>query len=331
MTALAPRRWSLPPQLAGPAVALVPVVLLVLLLLAFTLADPRIAAPVNLRNILLQAVPVALLALSAHVVLVSAGIDLSAGYAVGLAGVVMAGHLEGGGGLPAAAALGLAAVLAVGLTNGVLVGVTRLPPFIATLGTMTVVQGLTLLAAPQGMVLVENGFLAFLGQGTVLGIPVPLLVVAVVSVALWFLMRRTRFGIRTYAYGSDEQSSMLAGVRRARQMLGVYGVASVLVFLTTIMVIAQVPLVQPNLGGISLLLDAIAAAVIGGTSIFGGRGTVGGVLVGAVIIALLTNALQVLGVDPSSIDLFKGVIIVAALLVDVAMRRLHARATGVAG
>jgi ribose transport system permease protein len=331
MTALAPSRRPPSPRVAATAVALVPVVLLVLLLLAFAIADPRIAAPVNLRNILLQAVPVALLALSAHVVLLSAGIDLSAGYAVGLSGVVVAGHLDGGGGLPAAALLGLGAVLAVGLTNGVLVGVTRLPPFIATLGTMTVVQGLTLLAAPQGMVLVQNGVLAFLGQGSVLGFPVPLLVVAVVSAALWFLMRRTRFGVRTYAYGSDEQSSLLAGVRRAPQVVGVYGVAAVLVFLTTVMVVAQVPLVQPSLGGITLLLDAIAAAVIGGTSIFGGRGTVGGVLVGAAIIALLTNALQVLGVDPSAIELLKGVIIVAALVMDVAVRRVHRRATGIAG
>ncbi|MHA6626637.1 ABC transporter permease [Pseudonocardia sichuanensis] len=331
MTALAPSRRPLSPRLAGSAVALVPVVLLVLLLIAFAIADPRIAAPVNLRNILLQAVPIALLALSAHVVLVSAGIDLSAGYAVGLSGVVMAGHLDVGGGLPAAALLGLGGVLAVGLANGVLVGVTRLPPFIATLGTMTIVQGLTLLAAPQGMVLVESDFLAFLGQGSLLGIPVPLLVVAIVSVALWFLMRRTRFGIRTYAYGSDEQSSLLAGVRRASQMVGVYGVAALLVFLTTVMVVAQVPLVQPNLGGINLLLDAIAAAVIGGTSIFGGRGTVGGVLVGAMIIALLTNALQVLGVDPSAIELFKGLIIVVALVVDVTVRRLHQRVTGIAG
>ena len=334
MAASAPARRALPaipPRLAGWVVALVPVLLLILLLAVFAVVDPRIAAPLNLRNILLQAVPIALLALSAHVVLLTAGIDLSAGYAVGLSGVVIAGHLSGGGGLVAAGLLGLGAVLAVGLANGFLVGVTRLPPFIATLGMMTVVQGLTLLAAPQGMVLVENGFLEVLGQGSVLGVPVPLLVVAAVSAGLWFLMRRTRFGVRTYAYGSDEHASTLAGVRRAPQLLGVYAVAAVLVFLTTVMVIAQVPLVQPNLGGITLLLDAIAAAVIGGTSIFGGRGTVGGVLVGAVIIALLTNALQVFGVDPSAIDLFKGLIIVAALVVDVAMRQLHRRVTEAPG
>ncbi|WP_329239770.1 ABC transporter permease [Actinoallomurus sp. NBC_01490] len=321
-------RFTSSPRAARGLVAFMPLALLLLLLVVFAVIDPRIAAPVNLRNILLQSAPVALLALSAHVVLLSAGIDLSAGYAVGLSGVVMATRMHAGGDLATSALLGLGAVLAVGAMNGALVGWTRLPPFIATLGTMTIVQGLTLFAAPEGLVVVNSGVLAAIGQGAVLGVPAPILVVAVVSAALWFLMRRTRFGVRTYAYGSDEQASILAGVRRGPQMLGVYLLAAVLVFLTTVMVVAQVPLVQPNLGGISLLLDAVAAAVVGGTSIFGGRGTVGGVLVGALIIGLLTNALQVLGVDPSAIDLFKGVIILGALVIDAGMRALHRRAAG---
>lgn len=318
---------ALSPRAARLLLVLAPVVLLLVLVIAFAIVDPRIASPLNLRNVMLQAAPTALLALGAYVVLVSAGIDLSAGFAVGLSGVVMATQLQAGAGLAQAALFGLLAVVAVGVGNGLLVGVAGLPPFIATLGTMTIVQGLTLFAAPDGMVVVDEAALAALGQGSVLGVPAPLLAVAVVAVALWFLMRRTRFGLRTYAYGSDEQASLLSGVRRGRQMLFVYVTASVLVFLATVMVVAQVPLVQPNLGGITLLLDAIAAAVIGGTSIFGGRGTVGGVLVGALIISLVTNGLQVLGVDPSAIDLFKGLIIVAALVFDAGMRVLHRRAT----
>lgn len=325
---LAPSGPRLSPRTARLLLALAPVVLLAVLLIAFALVDARIAAPVNLRNVMLQAAPIALLALGAHVVLVSAGIDLSAGYAVGLSGVVLAGQLDGGAGLGRAAFLGLLAVLAVGAVNGALVGFTRLPPFIATLGTMTIVQGLTLFAAPAGLVLVDDPVLAFIGQGALLGVPMPLITVTLVGAGLWLLMRRTRFGLRTYAYGSDPAASLLAGVRRGRQLFGVYVVASVLVFLAMIMVVGQVPLVQPNLGGITLLLDAIAAAVIGGTSIFGGRGTVGGVIVGALVIALVTNGLQVLGVDPSAIDLFKGLIIVAALVLDAGMRVLHRRTTG---
>lgn len=307
-------------------IALVPVVLLLVLLAVFALVDARIASPVNLRNIVVQTVPVALLALSAYVVLVSSGIDLSAGYAVGLSGVVMAGLLSGGAGLVAALLGGLLAAVAVGLVNGVLIGAAGLPPFVATLGTMTIVQGLTMFAAPQGLVVVDDPVLAWIGQARIAGLPVSVLSVLLVSAALWFLMRRTRFGLRTYAYGSDADASRLTGVRTGTQLPAVYLLSGVLVFVTALLLVAQVPLVQPNMGGIPLLLDAIAAAVLGGTSIFGGRGSVGGVLVGALIISLLTNALQILGVDPSAIDLFKGLIIVAALVLDVGLRAVHARA-----
>lgn len=324
---LAVRAPRMSPRVARAAVGVAPLVLALLLLAVFAIVDPRIASLDNLRNILLQGAPIALLALSAHVVLLTAGIDLSAGYAVGLTGVVMAGQLDGGGSLALAALAGLISMLAVGALNGFLVGVTRLPPFIATLGTMTIVQGVTLFAAPDGLVVVDNAVLIALGQGDVLGLPAPLALVAVVSVAVWLIMRRTRFGIRTYAYGSDMNASLLAGVRPVSQMFRVYLLAAGLVFLTTVLVIAQVPLVQPNLGGITLLLDAVAAAVIGGTSIFGGRGTVGGVLVGALIISMVTNALQVLGVAASAIDLFKGLIIVIALVIDSGMRVLHRRTT----
>src|SRR5690606_16887019 len=201
-TASAPRVTpALSPRTARLLLTLAPVALLLVLLLAFALVDPRIASPINLRNVMLQAVPTALLALSAHVVLVSAGIDLSAGFAVGLTGVVMAAQLQAGAGLGQAVAFGLLAVVAVGVVNGGLVGNAVLPPFIATLVTMTIVQGRALFAAPEGLVVVDEPVLTALGQGSVLGVPTPLIVVAVVAVALWLLMRRTRFGMRTYAYG----------------------------------------------------------------------------------------------------------------------------------
>lgn len=305
--------------------AFAPVVLLVILLVIFTVADPRIASPTNLRNVALQATPVALLALAAYVVLVSGGIDLSAGFAVGLCGVVIAGQLAQGAGLPVALGFGLLAAGAVGLLNGVLIGVTRLPPFVATLGTMTIAQGLTMFASVQGLIIVNNAGLLWLGQGSVLGIPVPIVLVAGVSAVLWFLMRHTRFGLRTYAHGSDAEKSVLAGVRPMSQLLFVYLTAGFLVWVTAVLLVGQVALVQPNLGGIELLLDAIAAAVLGGTSIYGGRGSVGGVLVGALVISLLTNALQVFGVDASSIQLFKGLIILVALVADTGMRVLYNR------
>ncbi|HEY9346627.1 MAG TPA: hypothetical protein VIQ53_15020, partial [Inquilinus sp.] len=124
---------------------------------------------------------------------------------------------------------------------------------------------------------------------------------------------------------SDPAAAQLAGVPLPRQQLLTYVVAAIFTFLTGVLMISRVPVVTPNLGGTPLLLDAIAAAVLGGTSIFGGRGTVLGVVIGAVIVSLLTNALRVFGVDPSSIDLFKGAIIVLALIADAGIRMLRLR------
>jgi ribose transport system permease protein len=148
---------------------------------------------------------------------------------------------------------------------------------------------------------------------------------------MWVVMRHSRFGLRTYALGSDPDTAALNGVSPTRQLLLVYLTGGVFVWLTALLLIGRVGLVQPNIGGISLLLDAIAAAVIGGTSIFGGRGTVAGVLFGALIISLVTNALQVLGVDASAISLYKGLVIIVALLADTGIRALYLRTLRTAG
>ena len=139
------------------------------------------------------------------------------------------------------------------------------------------------------------------------------------------MMRHTRFGLRTTALGSDAAAAELAGVPIPRQTVLVYGVAACFTFLTAVMMVSRVPVVTPNLGGTSLLLDAIAAAVIGGTSTFGGRGSVPGVLAGAIIVSLLTNALRVFGADPSTIDLFKGGIIMVALAGDAGLTKVSLR------
>ena len=140
------------------------------------------------------------------------------------------------------------------------------------------------------------------------------------------LLRMTRFGVRTYALGSGgSEVARLSGVPVARHLVLVYVVAGLLTTVTAVLVAGRTGIVAPNIGGVSLLLDAIAAAVLGGTSIFGGRGTVWGTLVGAVIIALITNALRVSGADASSIDLWRGGIIGLALVIDAGLQLLRRR------
>ncbi|MGX6448803.1 ABC transporter permease [Patulibacter sp. S7RM1-6] len=322
------------PVLVRRLLAFAPILLLVLLLLVFGLLDDRVVDPENLRNVAVQATPIALIGLAAFVVLLSGGIDLSAGVAVALVAVVLGQRLSAGDSLLVAALVALLVALVVGLINGALIGFAKLPPFVATLATMVMVQGATLKVATGGTVVATNPTLSGLGTGETLGIPRSILAVALVGLVMWGVMRWTRFGIRTYAFGSDPDAARLAGVRPATQSLMIYVVGAILVLLCAVLIVARSPVVTSTVGGTSLLLDGIAAAVIGGTSIFGGRGTVGGVLVGALIIALITNALRVFGVEPSSIDLYKGVIILLALLADsgvrVARRRVATAAAGAA-
>lgn len=294
-----------------------PIVLLVATVLASGLIDPRILAPQNLINILTQSVPVLMLALGAFIVLLTGGIDLSAGVTVTLGSIVMASALSLGLDLPLALLAGLASLLLIGLINGFLISVLRVPAFVATLASMSCIQGGALLLAKRGVYILSDPSLKFLGIGRVAGVPVSLIAAGLVVAIAYVLMHHTRFGLRVYATGSDPAAAALARVPTGKVILLAYVVASAFTFLSAVTLVARTPIVTPNVGGQSLLLDAIAACVLGGTSIFGGRGTVIGVVAGTLIVGLFSNALRVVGIDPSSLDLMKGALVIAALLCDV--------------
>lgn len=302
-----------------------PLVLLVLLTAVFAAIDSRVVTPANLVNIVAQATPIALLGLGMLVVLLTGGIDLSMGVGVALCSIVLAGRLDAGAGLMIGLLTGLAAMAVLGLANGLVIAILRIPPFVTTLASMVAVQGATLAFARKGVVIVKEPWLRWVGIERSFGLPNSIWLTGLVAVGAWTLMRHTRFGLRTTALGSDAAAAELAGVPVSKQSVLVYVVAACFTFLTAVMMVSRVPVVTPNLGGTSLLLDAIAAAVIGGTSTFGGRGSVPGVLAGAVIVSLLTNALRVFGADPSTIDLFKGGIIMVALAGDAGLTKISLR------
>ncbi|SDH97462.1 ABC transporter permease [Alloyangia pacifica] len=303
-----------------------PVILLVLLAALFFVIDPKVLSWANMLNIVAQATPIAVLAIGAMVVLISGGIDLSAAYGVAFCSTLIASRLDAGDGLLLSLLIGLLAMGGIGLVNGLLVARAKVPPFVATLATMIALQGATLAVAQKGVLILEEPVLRWIGIARTGGIPNVIGVAAVLLALSWLLMRRTRFGLRTYAVGSDMDAAELAGIPIKRQLLLVYATSGVFVFLTAVIMISRVPVVTPNVGGITLLLDAIAAAVLGGTSVFGGRGSVVGVIAGALIVSLVTTALRIFGTDPSSIELWKGAIIIAALAGDTVINRLRARA-----
>lgn len=304
---------------------LAPLILLVGLSLVFAFVDPRVVSGPSLINIASQATPVAVLALGALIVLLTGGIDLSAGMGVAFCAVLIASLIDAGAGLAGALAIGLCVMLVVGLANGMVISLLRIPPFVMTLASMVALQGATLAVASKGVLVVREPILKFIGVERPLGIPNVIFATMAVVVLAMVLMHRSRFGLRTYALGSDPGAAELAGIPVTRHTVLVYAASGLFVFLTTIIMISRVPVVTPNIGGTSLLLDAIAAAVLGGTSIFGGRGTVWGTVVGALIVSLLTTALRVFGTDPSSLELYKGAIIMVALTADAAMTYAKSR------
>ncbi|MBM7044088.1 MULTISPECIES: ABC transporter permease [Rhizobium] len=300
-----------------------PISLLVLVFIGCGLIDSRILAPANLMIILTQSVPILFLALGAFIVLLTGGIDLSAGISVTLGSIVVASMLTAGMDLVPALGAGLACVLVIGAVNGTLTTVFRVPAFIATLATMSCIQGVSLLLATRGVYIINEPALKWLGNGRIEGVPVSILVAVGIICVAYVLMHHTRIGLRTYATGSDAAATALANISTMRVLMLAYILAGCFTFLAAVMLIARTPIVTPNLGGQSLLLDAIAACVLGGVSIFGGRGTVIGVVAGSLIVSLFANALRVIGIDPSSIDLMKGALVITALVCDVGITRLR--------
>jgi ribose transport system permease protein len=302
-----------------------PQLLLALLVVVLLAVQPSMLSPGSVRNVLVNAAPVAVLGLGAMWVLVSGGLDLSAGYGVAMCALILGARLQEGASLPVALGWTVAAAALLGLLNGVLVGVLGMPAFIATLATMVSVQGVTLILGQVGTVIVGDPALGAVGTGSLLGVPAPVLYALAVALLVGVAARGTRFGLHTYALGSNREAAAARGVPLVRQYLLVYVFGALLTAATAVLLAARVQIITPNIAGIDLLLDAFAATILGGTSLFGGRGTVAGTVTGAVIISLITTSLVTLGVGAQSVQLLKGVMIVVAVVVDAFVRAMERR------
>jgi ribose transport system permease protein len=301
-----------------------PQLLLALLVLALLAIQPSVLAPISLVNVLVYSSTIVVLALGAMWVLIGGGLDLSAGVGVSMCAMVLGALIQGGSGLWVALSGTLVAGLLLGAVNGTLVGVIGMPPFIATLATNQAVLGVTLvLGGMAGTVILNDPVLAFVGTGSVGPIPLPIIYASIVVLVVWFLARWTSFGLHTYSIGSNREATVARGVHVVRQDLLIYLFSGLMVALTAILLVARVQIVDPRIAGLTTLLDAFAATILGGTSLFGGRGTVGGTVTGALIIGLLSTSLVTLGVGPESVQLMKGAFIVIAVVVDAMVRVLE--------
>jgi ribose transport system permease protein len=274
----------------------------------------------NLLNIAEQATIIAIIAVGMTFVIITGGIDLSVGSVLAFAGVVMASVLHSGVPLPLALIVGLGAGLLCGLVNGLLITVGRLPPFIATLGMMSVARGAALMFTEGRPISGFSESFRSLATGEVLRIPAPVIIMIGVYVIAHFVLGRTKLGRYTYAIGGNEEAALLSGINVKLYKTMVYGIAGLLSGLAAILLTARLNSAQP-IAGMSYELDAIAATVIGGTSLLGGEGTVVGTLIGALIMAVLRNGLNLLGVSSFIQQIVIGTVIIVAVLIDMALKR----------
>jgi inositol transport system permease protein len=281
----------------------------------------------NLINIVRQMSIIGLIALGVTGVIVCAGIDLSSGSVVGLAAVVAASMAQ----MPGYALafypglhvplilpiLGACAVgAAVGLINGTFVAKTRIPPFIATLGTYTAIRGAAMLyTSGRPISNLTDGY-NFIGQGDIFGVPVPIVILVGMAIVTHILYANTKFGKYIYAIGGNEQAARVSGINVDRFKILIYMYAGFLAGIAGLVVSSRIGSGQPG-QGVGYELDAIAAAVIGGTSLSaGGIGTVAGTIVGALIIGVLNNTLDLMNVSAYWQQIIKGCIIVGAVILD---------------
>jgi len=290
---------------------------LIILIIIVTILNPSFIDPLNILNLLRQVSINALIAFGMTFVILTGGIDLSVGSILALSSAVMANLMVSGWDPIISILLGCILGGVLGGINGVLITKGRMAPFIATLATMTIYRGLTLVYTNGNPItgLGNKASFQFLGRGYLFGIPVPAITMIIVFIILWVILHKTTFGRKTYAIGGNEKASIISGIKVDRVKIMIYSLIGVLSALAGAILTSRLNSAQPTAGN-SYELDAIAAVVLGGTSLTGGRGRIVGTLIGALIIAILNNGLNLLGVSSFYQMVVKGIVIAIAVLLD---------------
>ncbi|WP_202080654.1 ABC transporter permease subunit [Caldalkalibacillus salinus] len=289
---------------------------LMLIVIVLSILTPNFLTLSNVLNILRQVSINALIALGMTFVILTGGIDLSVGAILALSGALTAGMLVSGADPILAVGVGLLAGTMMGAFNGWIIAKGKVAPFIATLATMTIFRGLTLVYTDGRPISgLDNDVFHMLGAGYFLVVPLPAIWMLVSFIVLYFILKKTTFGRHVYAIGGSEEASRLSGIRVDRVKIYVYGLSGLLAALAGIIMASRLDSAQPN-AGFTYELDAIAAVVLGGTSLSGGRGWIIGTLVGALMIGVLNNGLNLLNVSSFYQQVVKGSVILLAVLLD---------------
>ncbi|HEU24240.1 MAG: ribose ABC transporter permease [Mesoaciditoga sp.] len=254
-----------------------------------------------------------LLALGEMFVILTAGIDLSVGAIAGLVGAVAAGTIVATGNLFLGLIAGIGIGIAFGLINGVIVAFAKVPAFIATLATMSAITGITLIYTQGEPIWNLPSSFDFIGQGNLADIPFSIILMALAFVAAWIVLEKTKYGRHIYAVGGNIKASRAAGIKISAVLVSVYAISGLLSAIGGIVLASRLGTAEPTAGS-GYELDAIAAVVLGGTSLFGGEGWVVGTIIGGYIIAVLNNGMTIMNISAYYQEVVKGLVILLAVM-----------------
>ncbi|MDO4662509.1 MAG: ribose ABC transporter permease [Tissierellia bacterium] len=294
------------------------VLALILLIVFVTVLNHSFISPNNLLNLLRQLTVNGFIAFGMTFVILTGGIDLSVGSILALTSVIFVGLFTQMG-VPVFVALLIAILLGavLGFVNGVFITKGKLAPFIVTLATMTIYRGLTLVYTDGRPIAGDRDsyLFEFLGRGLILKIPFQVILFFIIFIILSIVLRKTAFGRKVYAVGGNEKASFIAGIKTDKVKIAIYTISGVMASIAGLILTSRLNSAGPQ-AGVSYEMDAIAAVVLGGTSMTGGKGSLTGTLIGVLILGVLNNGLNLLGVSSFYQQIVKGIVILLAVLID---------------
>lgn len=297
---------------------------LIILVVVLTILSPSFMTVNNLFNILQQIAEIGILSVGMTFVILLGGIDLSVGSIVAFTGMIMALLMKANVPVPIALIIGIALGGGIGLLNGVLINKVKMQPFIATLGTMTMARGLAYtITNGQPVYSFSTGFKSI--SGFVGVVPKPAIIMIIIFAAGFYVLKYTKFGRHVYAIGGNRTASQLSGINVSKCEIMVYTISGICCGIASILLTSRLDSAVTTAGD-GNELDAIAAVAIGGTSMTGGQGGISGTLIGALIMGIIANGMNLLNIQQGPQKFTKGLIIVLAVMLDIARKNKKSRA-----
>lgn len=301
------------------------VLILLFICIAATILSENFLSVSNMFNVIRQVAVGGLVACGMTFVILTGGIDLSVGSIVGLTGALSAGIMKASDNVLLAILAAMAVGILCGMINGFFVAQCGIPAFIATLGMMTLLRGCVLVYTQGSPIAIKNAAYKFIGKGSLLGIPLPIVMVILFFLMGHYVLSQTPFGRAVYALGGSREAARLAGIRTKGTEWAVYTINGFMCSVAGIVLTSRLASAQST-GGEGIEMDAIAAVILGGTSLSGGSGFILPTVVGAIIMGIIDNLLTLMKIDPHATNIVKGAVILLAVLVDKKVNELSARA-----